>query len=91
MLHICYLKMEREIISYMHSTAGLDVCVGHYYLCYDLHERAYEGFGSACIVIFFKMDKRSTGFYGAHYTWTALGFHPLYGGDIALRKGIWRR
>jgi hypothetical protein len=46
MLHICYLKMEREIISYMRSTAGLDVCVVHYYLCYDLHERAYEGFGS---------------------------------------------
>jgi hypothetical protein len=40
---------------------------------------------------FFKMDKRSTGFYGAHYTWTAFGYHPLYGGDIALRKSIWRR
>ena len=28
--------MEREIHSYMHSTAGLDACVGHDYLCYDL-------------------------------------------------------
>jgi hypothetical protein len=50
-----------------------------------------RGLEVACIVIFFKMDKRSTGFYGAHYTWTAFGYHPLYGGDIALRKSIWRR